>query len=324
MRPARGAVLLVALALAGVAATTGCDDPPLLPRSRVVSPRVLAIIAEPPEARPGQTVNLRVVAGGTTAPPTFRWYVCARPEATTTFTAQSSFGVAEPNAGCFPGNAAGLPVFALGQGEAIAFPVPADLLQQIDALARVYGGNLSPESLRRIAQTSGLTMTLGVEMITDTVTVRAIKRVVVVDRERVNTNPPPPTFALHPPGDAGVGPVIRMVPAAGDSLRCEPDPPQEVVVRRRGELVVAPSPDEDPWLEAYDSYDATGGITPLRETAFYAFFATAGDFAEERSRPPLRDTTWTAPNTAGTVTHWVAVRDGRGGMSICSYAVRVE
>ena len=84
-----------------VAFVAACNEAPLEMRSVVNAPRVLAIIADPPEVAPGQLVLVRAVLGGVPAgvAPRYRWFVCARPEASTTFVASSTFGQAEPDEG---------------------------------------------------------------------------------------------------------------------------------------------------------------------------------------------------------------------------------
>lgn len=309
---------MLACGLAALAAG-GCSDPPLAARSVVIRPRILAIIAEPPEIRPGQITALRVVTGGLTLEPTFRWYVCARPEATTTFIASSTFGQAEPNSGCFPDSDAGASM--IGQGPQVFLGVPADILDRLEALAAVYGANLSAESLRRIARTSGIVLTVAVEMTHGSTVVRAIKRVIVSDRPQLNTNPPPPAFTLRFGGDAGT--AVHMAISTDDREVCVPYPEQPLRARFGQRVEIAPADDEARWLEQYDSYDSNGGITPLREAAFYAWFTTRGWFEGERTRAPIRNTIWHAPYEQGTVTQWVVVRDGRGGASACRWTIEV-
>lgn len=318
MSHARATVLLAA----ALFAPAGCDDRPLLPRSRVVSPRIIAIVADPPEIRPGQRTVVSVVTGGLTMPPRFRWLVCARPEATPNFVAQSTFGVAEPEQGCFGDGA--VDVYPLpGEGPSTLFAVPADLLTRLEVLRAVYGRNLPAETLRRIAQTVGLTVTIAVEMTHGGTTVRALKRVVVVDRPDTNTNPPPPSFrfGVGPDGGEGGIPVGRV---AGDDELCARTNMGPLRVRTGQRVEIAPDATEDAWLESYDTLDSTGMLVRARETAYYSWFATAGDFAQDRTRIPIRNTVWIAPSQEGQVTHWLVARDGRGGTSVCRYVVDVQ
>ena len=313
---------LASIGLLGAFALFSCDPLPLAPRSIVVSPRIIGIIAEPPEVAPGQLVQLRPITGGIEPNiiTTYRWLVCARPEATSTFTAQSTFGQAQPDEGCFGDAAVG--VFPIGEGERIAFGVPADLLTRLDALRAVYGANLSEASLRRIAQTAGIPFTIALEMTSGSTVVRAIKRVVVVDRTDRNANPPPPQFQFGLVPDAGTG-GVHVGPVAGSEDECRADNGMPLTVQRNQRVEIAPDPTEAPWLQQYDALDSAGGITRSTENAFYSWSSSAGSFSDDRTRIPTRNTLWTAPGRAATVTMWLVVRDGRGGTSFCKFAVVV-
>lgn len=300
----------------------GCGEQPLARRSRVSGPRVLAIVAEPPEVRPGERVSIRAVTGGLTMEPTFRWWVCARPEATTTFSAASTFGVAEPDQGCF-GDAAVGTVELPSRGPSVTLSVPADLLTRIDALSAVYGRRLPVETLRTLARTVGLPFTIALEMSHGTTTVRAIKRVVVKDTMDPNVNPPRPRFRFGIAPDGGHG-GVAIVPLEGDDDPCGREDRAPLQVHPGQRVEIAPDPNESAWLQEYDTLDSSGHISRLRETAFYSWFATDGWFSADRTRIPTRNTFWTAPNRPGSVTHWLVVRDGRGGTSVCRYVVDVQ
>lgn len=310
----------------------GCDDKPLEPRHKVTGPRVLAIIAEPPEIRPGQSTEVRVITGGMTVEPEFTWYVCARAEATTTFVAQSTFGQAEPNDGCF-GDAGAATVRLPFTGPTALIATPANLLQQIAALQAVYGSNISAQRLLAIARTAGLPLTVAVEVRhndpgTDggqprNTVVRALKRIVVIDRDDRNQNPPPPSFRFGVDRDGGAGVAMRYV-RDGDDERCEPDDGSGALAVRPGTVVeLAPSPTEQPWLQTYTVLDTYGQPSQQTETAFYSFYSTGGAYYDDRTRIPTRNTKWEAPLRLGPITHWLVVRDGRGGTSACRYTVIV-
>lgn len=310
----------------------GCDEKPLEPRHKVTGPRVLAIIAEPPEIRPGQSTEVRVITGGMTVEPEFTWYVCARAEATTTFIAQSTFGQAEPNDGCF-GDTGAATVRLPFTGPSAHIATPADLLQQIAALRAVYGSNISAQQLLSIAQTAGLPITVAVEVRHDdpgtdggrprSTVLRALKRIVVADRDDRNQNPPPPSFRFGVDRDGGAGVAMRYV-REGNDERCEPDDDSGPLTVRPGTIVeIAPSPTEQQWLQTYTVLDAYGQRSQQTETAFYSFYATAGTYSDDHTRIPTRNTKWKAPMRLGPVTHWLVVRDGRGGTSACRYTVIV-
>lgn len=320
----------------------GCDPPPLDPRHKVASPRVLAMIADPPEVRPGGSVEVRLITGGITGTPTYSWSVCARAESTTTFVAQSTFGQAEPNDACF-GDAGAAVVRLPFTGPNALIVVPSNLLEQLEALRAVYGRNISPGQLLQLARTAGLPLTVAVEIRAagpdgGMFVERALKRVVVLDRPELNHNPPPPSFTFgFIDADAGLGGLspdggrravsqgipMRYVPGSDDL--CEPaDNGGPIVVRPEQVLEIAPDPTEDPWLERYFVLDAYGRPAQQNETAFYSWYSTGGAYRDDRTRIPTRNTVWEAPQRLGPITHWLIVRDGRGGTSGCRYTVEVS
>jgi hypothetical protein len=316
-----------------------CDPPPLEPRHKVSSPRVLAIIAEPPEVRPGGLVDLHLITGGITGTPSYSWSACARPESTATFAAQSTFGQAEPNDACF-GDAGASVIRLPFTGPTALIAIPADLLVRLDALRAVYGSNISSAQLYQLARTAGLPLTIAVEVRAagpdgGMFVERALKRVVVVDREERNHNPPPPSFTFGfvardggTVADAGsaagsLGIPMRYVPGSDD--RCEPaDNAGPIVVRPEQVFEIAPDPTEGPWLERYFVLDAYGRPAQQTETAFYSWYSTGGAYRDDRTRIPTRNTIWEAPQRLGPITHWLIVRDGRGGTSGCRYTVEVS
>ncbi len=315
-------------------ALMGCDPPPLEPRHKVTSPRILAIIADSPELRPGQSTELRVITGGLKVEPEFTWYVCARAEATTTFVAQSTFGQAEPNDACF-GDAGAGNVRLPFTGPNALFAVPADLLRRIEALRAVYGSNISTGRLTDIARTAGLPLTIAVEMRHNdpgadggapaNTVVRALKRVVVIDRSQLNNNPPGPSFRFSAPRDGGAGGVAMRYVRDATEERCEPDDGSGPLVVRPGSVhEIAPAPTEQPWLERYFILDTFGQPAEQVETAFYSFYSTGGAYRDDRTRIPTRNTIWEAPLRLGSIDHWLVVRDGRGGTSACRFTVTVS
>jgi hypothetical protein len=322
------------IACATVASALGCDEKPLEPRHKVTGPRVLAMIAEPPEIRPGQSTEVRLVTGGMTVEPEYTWYVCARAEGTATFAAQSTFGQAEPNDACF-GDAGATTIRLPFTGPNALIATPANLLQQLAALQAVYGSSISASRLLAIARTAGLPLTVAVEVRhndpgTDggaprNTVLRALKRIVVIDRDDRNANPPPPSFRFGAPRDGGAGGVRMRYVREGDDERCEPDDGAGPLFVRPGvSYELAPDPTEQPWLQTYTVLDTYGQASQQVETAFYSFYSTGGAYWDDRTRIPTRNTKWEAPLRLGPITHWLVVRDGRGGTSACRYTVTVS
>jgi hypothetical protein len=110
----------------------------------------------------------------------------------------------------------------------------------------------------------------------------------------------------------------------GDDERCEPDDGSGPLAVRPATVVeIAPSPTEQRWLQTFTVLDAYGQPSQQTETAFYSFYSTGGAYYDDRTRIPTRNTKWEAPLRLGPITHWLVVRDGRGGTSACRYTVTV-
>ena len=90
------------------------------------------------------------------------------------------------------------------------------------------------------------------------------------------------------------------------------------------EVTLAPYALEEPWLEDYPVFDLGGEIIINSETAYYSWFSTGGAFSTEISQRPLRDSSWVAPDVAGTYPIFLVVRDGHLGLSWCRADVEVR
>ncbi len=315
------AVGFVAVASATLAAAfTSCSDPNFASRSRVNSPRILAIVAEPPEIHPGQLTVLHAVTGGASDSAHFRWFVCARAEASATFTAQSTFGQTEDDEGCF-GDAA-VQLGPVSEGPEYLFSVPVNVFDNLAALRAIYGASLSLASLQRIIAIAGIPVTIAVEMTDGNTVVRAIKRVIVSSAPVPNTNPPPPSFRFGVRADGGMG-GVHVAGSPNDPETCAADNRRAITVHTNQVVQIAPDADFDTWLEPYSTIDSSGGIQNTVEVAYYSFFATNGSWDDDRTRSPIQNTIWHAPARAGTSTLWIVVRDGRGGTSACRLSVNV-
>ncbi len=316
------AIVVIACSSALAFAFASCSGPNFPASSIVTAPRPIAIVAEPPEINPGQLTVLHAITAGTTGENTrFRWFVCARPEASATFTAQSTFGVTTDDQGCF--GDASVQLGSVIEGPVFFFTVPVDVLQNVEALRAIYGANVSAASLRLIVATSGIPVTIAVEMTDGNTVVRAIKRVIVSTRMDTNRNPPPPSFRFGTPPDGGVGGVhVAAVP--GDQETCAADNRAALVVHPSQVVQIAPDTNTASWLQSYDTLDSSGNPQHVMETAYYSFFATSGSYDDARTRLPIQNTIWHAPSTAGPATLWYILRDGRGGTSGCRYAVTVR
>lgn len=298
-----------AAAIVGAALLAGCIDD-LDPKTLIVAPRVVEVVAEPPEVRPGQASTLSVFLAGTRGEARYRWSVCP-------VTDLGAIGDAN-NASlsdCFRDGAALLP---LSTGAQATFVLPEPLLARVTEAAARFGAALPPGVIETFLRDVGLAVPVVVEIEVDGRTLRAVKRVVVSQSASPNTNPPPPRVRMNDrwvsvPRDATDR--RRCVPEDGDALRFSP-----------GQRVTLTPDPEEPWLQAYTVLTADGRFERRDEQAFYSWYATGGSL-RGLTRSPLRDNEWTAPETSPTTRDqslWVLVRDGHGGASGCRIDLRVE
>ncbi len=291
-------------------ALCGCIED-LDPKDVVRGPRVLDILADRPEVRPGERSTLSVLLAGTQASPSYRWYVCIAPDATRPGMGLANFGEATFE-GCF-GDAT--PRQLVSRGATATFMAPATALDGIDALAMRFGARLPPGVLQAIARDVGLVVGVAVEVDVDGVTLKAYKRLVVSRNPRPNTNPPPPRFQF---GRTWVSTSGR------EDGTCGPEDGSRLRARPGVEVEIAPEGNEERWFETYRVLTASGQIVDRTETAFYSFYTTGGRMSRVLSRSPTRNNAWVAPQAPGPVTLWSIVRDGHGGTSACRFEVTVE
>ncbi|MBI5517695.1 MAG: hypothetical protein HY909_28245 [Deltaproteobacteria bacterium] len=306
MNPARRALAL------GLCLVLGSCIEDLDRKSLVRYPRVLDIIAEPPEVNPGGTITFRVITGGVRETPTFRWVACVSPDPTGLPFGTSGFGTASSEVGCF--SEAGVGSVPLGTGETARFTIPARTLENIDLLASRFGQRLQEGTLRTLARDVGIVLGVGVTMETGGTVARAYKRVVVSLSTTPNRNPPPPRFRVG---------TTLLVPSS-ERDRCEPEGGGALRVRAGQRVALAPDTMEETWFEPFRALTATGDFQDRRESAFYSWYVTGGSLARDLTRNPTRNNEWAAPAEPGAYDLWLLVRDGRGGSSGCRAAVTVE
>lgn len=304
---ARGLITAATLALCG-----GCIGD-LDPKQLVTGPRILDMIADRPEAAPGTEVEMSVVLGGTRGTPRYTWQWCVAGEAARAVSDNQSYAGGSREEGCFGNESRALP---LGSGSTATLRIPSELLQALRTLAERSGGRISPETIEILARDIGLLIGFAVTVEVDGVTLRGFKRVVVSSNPRPNTNPPPPRVRM---GD-------RWLSARGPEAdgRCVAEDGRPLRLPRGATVVLSPEADDDRWLEEYRVLTAVGRVETRREIAYYSWYATGGNLADQLSRSPLRDSGWTAPSQPGAHTLWMFVRDGHGGSSGCRAEVTVE
>jgi len=295
-----------ALALLGGTACIGGLDPPTL----VKTPRILAIVADPPESAPGTDIELGVIAhvpgdpeGLTT---TYAWRLCASlPRVLDAANIPADLPLPDtcetlPSTG---------PTASIPGSETAAL---AMLLRSIPPSER-----FDTSFLTRILDTAGIPFQVEVDVLdaSGAVLITGIKTVAITTRTepRPTTNPPVVLFSI---GDQDVAMPddlfdFRCIPTAGP-----------VVVTAAQEVEINPIPGID-WTEEFPIYDYSGVIRMGRENEYYSFYATGGSIETETTRPPDRETRWTPPEEPGSVRLWMIVRDGHLGARGCHLDVDV-
>lgn len=313
--------LLLALAAIPACQPTLSDDP-----SRVTGPRVIAVRAEPPEAKPGEAVVLRALTTdgtSTTSAPLAFDFCAARPalaEPTAISAAcienapgaRARIGIGVDARGAMPDDACRLfgPERPLGKpGEPAGRPADPDGTGGFYQPGIVSNPALGIEAdalfdVRVRCNPSGATQAAVAEL---------------ERRYRANTNPTFESFTVERNG-------IASTPADGTEVVVAPG--ERVSLR-----ATWPScPNEEPCggAERFVAYDPAARIvTARRESIRASWLATNGELAAARvgraEDDEARDleTTWTAPSSASIATIWVVLRDSRGGTSWRSVIARV-
>jgi hypothetical protein len=288
-----------------------CVDLPEFPRPSLIDrPRVLAIVAEPPEAAPGQPVELSLLLAGASSAE-ITWRACG---AFDSFTGGGSQYGDETEEHC--GSERG-DVLEPGERTQLPGALTSRLFDDLELAAAILGSALPLATVALIRDEVGLPFVVEATVIADGKLIRAVKRVVISPRERRNTNPPPPRFSL-----AGQ----EIAAERADSFRC--DPLEGGVARGASASDIELRPlfegDSEPWIEAYPVLDARGALVRRSERAFYSWFSSAGELAESITTAPLSSQRWTTPPAAGCHALWLVIRDGHGGASACRTEVAID
>ncbi len=298
-RVPRWGALVTALAL-------GCIGD-LDPKEIVVSPRILDIVADPPEVAPGGTVRLRAVVGGNRGPVTYRWVACAGADP---FGGIGGFGTGTGDDGCTGDAGLRLP---LGSGAEATLVIPRESVDVESILARL--GERAPRALvERFIRDIGVIVGVGVTIEADGRTVTGYKRVVVSLNPRPNANPPTPRVQVNS--------RWVSVPASGGAA-CVPEDGGGIRVPRARNVTLTPDPNES-WLERYTVLTAVGAFEERTEEAFYSWYATNGELGRGLTRSPTRDNVWLPSDAPGSQSLWFFLRDGHGGSSGCRLDLTVE
>lgn len=260
--------------------------------SLVDSPRVLAIVADPPEAKPGDTVRFRVLVAspeGTLAEPQAYWALCLtpKPPAEENAVAEACWARDYQPVG---GPAAELDITI--PEDACALFGPA--LTSADVRPRDAdrtGGYYQPVRVA-IPELAAF----GFERIRCALP-NAAADVSLAYAERYRNNENPTITELHA-SIAGEPATLEAIPA-GASV----------------ELRVSFA---DTAKERFVVYDPNGqSLEEQVEELRASWFVTSGelstDVSDEDEGGPSSSVTWTAPAAEGFATIWVVLRDSRGG-----------
>lgn len=309
MRPfLRTLALSSVLLLALTACTESLDSPAI-----VVTPRILAIVADLPESAPGTDVTVDVmisIPDDVARPLSFQWRACLEPQEV--LRASGFRGIEIPGRpDCDP------QTLAEGEPYVVRGERTQALVDMVAMLATLGGFDLT--LIETVLGTAGLAFFVDVDVLdaSGAIVVSGYKRVAMTTREQPTTNPPAPTFRV---GDTEIELVDRFTCAAVAGAAPS--------IVRDTDIELAPllpeGEDEEPWIETFPIFDYTGGLTTARENAYYTWYATAGSIGEHTTNPPNRQTTWRAPAEPGPHTLWLVVRDGHLGQSACRLDVVVE
>jgi hypothetical protein len=267
--------------------------------SLVTSTRVLAVAADPPEARPNDaTVAYRVLVAspdGTVADAPESFALCATPKLLTEN--------ASVSAACLGGGAAVRPM----SGDRA--PVPADACS-------LFGPETPPGGYRaRDPDVTGgyfqpVRVTVG----------SPGAPIVAFGFERIlchlSSAPLDAARAYEGGYRPNLAPAMLPLEARVDGALVALD----AIPRGRSVVLRTSWPPES--AESYLAFDAaTQSVVTRRESLRVSWFATAGTFAEDVTGraaddpATFSDDTWTAPEQAGTVHLWRVLRDARGAVT---------
>lgn len=294
---------------------SGCvSGPEFAEESLIDRPRVLAVVAEPPEVAPGEGSTLSLLtAGFGDGPLDITWTACG---AFATMVGGAQFGDQDTEAGC--GGELSVP---LGEGTRATLPAVATaaLFENLDVIQSLLGGALPVELAELVRDEIGVALTVEVQIRDGERVYRATKKV-IVNRAAQHGNPPLPRFEIdgtevrgtdNEPFECAPSTGVVAVPT-GEEVELAPYVPTQ-----EGEAV------EEPWLESYRVLTLQGAVEDREERAFYSWFSDAGEMAEGITKSPLRNNLWRSPDEAGCYRLWLVVRDGHGGTSACSLPIAV-
>jgi hypothetical protein len=266
----------------------------LSPAWLVDKPRVLAIVAEPPEVAPGEIARFQaLIVDPSEAPRAVVWFACEPASSS-----DLGFGCAiDPSIDFADATVDELIEAGLIGFEPTLPPVytpRADLLDDLAPEDRAEGKYVTIQVAAFPADAlagAGDTDEPATGLDFNAVEV-AYKRLVVSESATPNQNPALGRF------------VVDDLPVPADAVvQVDPSEPYELSF----EL-------PDTSVEAYTYVNTAGEAEDRVEEPYASWYASGGEVEEEATLPPYWASTWIAPES-GEGTWWVVVRDRRGGMA---------
>lgn len=294
--------ILVTAAVAAAATASACAGAPDQRLAIVTEPRVLALIAEPAEARPGAPVTYRALvaspAGTLDASP--RWSYCTAPKPPTEDNAVAT--------GCVSGDA----LQPLGTAPSVTAALPADACVRFGP--EVPPGNFRP---RDPDPSGGFYQPLRADIDAPDA---AGAPLLAFGLSRITCKLPNATADLAREYDQ------RYVANRNPTLD-EPAVPATVPAHAAVELAASwPADAAEPYLYFDQLAQA---LVQRREALRLSWFATGGAIDVDATAVGEADsatrvaTTWHTP-ASGPATLWFVLRDSRGGMAARAVSVTVE
>jgi hypothetical protein len=283
-----------------------CDDALDQRLSIVSTPRVLAVLAEPAEAKPGASVMYSAIVAGPDGPlaSNAAWSFCTTPKAPTEDNAVST--------ACVDGDG----LIDLGRGATAMGKVPTDACLRFGPDTPPIGPNDPPGGFRprdpdptggyylpvRV-ETTEAPLAFGLSRITCKLANASVDASRAYDQQYVANN--------NPALDALTG-VLADGHAPADS---------DV------ELVASwPAASTEPYV-SFDVEHQT--LVDRREAMRVSWYATAGELAvdssvvDENDNGTTATTTWHTP-ASSSATIWIVLRDSRGGVAVARTTITVE
>ncbi len=276
--------------------------------SRVTRLQVLAVRGDPPEASPGGIVRYSLLVATPDGPittPLASWAYCATPKLLTENGAASAACVTEANA-----------IRSLADGApAIEATLPADT-------CAIFGPEIGGPGLRpRDADVTG-----GYFQPVRVTVVDRDQSAVAFGLERIDCNVADVGADIAREFTARY--VVNQNPELGEITATLNDTPVAFDAIPRGARINLRATWSEHSPERYVVYDlASQRIVERRETMRVSWFATAGEFENDRTgrsgeeAETFTENTWQAPADARTTHLFVVLRDARGGVAFTTVSI---